>query len=213
MSLVTVFQATNKAHSIRYPNFAARIRHLIGVKNNSVDKLKIVSDIAATWVAIVGVLFSGAFGLVEYHNNSRAERVKTTIALSERFGRDQYLIARMKIDAYGAENASELFTRSAKGSAVLSQYILGVVGKSGLGPEIDIVVEFFDELHACTCGGACDEEMARRLFGRFSALTHSNFYPYIALQREQLRSKDYGIGIEAFTKAYRRNSDVCVLLR
>lgn len=173
------------------------------------ERVKIVSDILATWVAIVAAITSGWFALWEYHSNSRADRVKTTIGFSDVFRSDSYMPARAALSQYGAQHANELFAKSAMGDEHLSLYVIDTINKEGLAKDISVVIGFFDELHACSCGKACDTELSVRLFGRDSRLFFANFYPYIAQQRIKLRNNEYGLGVEYFAKSYGGKYGAC----
>lgn len=179
------------------------------------EKLKLVSDIAGTWVAIIGALASGIVGLWQYHNNSLADRAKTTLQYVERFNQPGLVASRRQLSNFGDHRAEEVFAKLEAGEAQLSEYIIRIVKTDDLAEHIDSIADLFDDLHACTCGKACDFAMAKRFFGKPAQEIYGLFYPYIANQRTRLKDKTYGAALEAFARAqaqkWETSSKLCEL--
>lgn len=164
-------------------------------------KIKLYSDLIATWVAVVGALGSGAFALVQYYSNSSAERVKATLAYVERFNRSPVFNARLRLERFWDKRAEVVFQNNRRGEKVLTDFVVKSVRESGQAGDIAIVVEFFEDLHVCTCGEVCDETSAKRFFSKYAFDFHGLLFPYVADQRRRLKDNAFGHGLESFAKA------------
>lgn len=171
------------------------------------EKLKLYSNLVATWVAIIGALAGGVLALVQYHNNSQAERVKVTLSYVERFNRSPLQEARSKLlaywDTHAASARAAYEARAGKdGEKWLGDYVVRSVYEAGLTDEIALVVDFFDDLYVCTCGGLCDIKTAEQFFWRHSFEIYGLMHPYILHQRDRLndKSNSFASGIESIFK-------------
>jgi hypothetical protein len=165
------------------------------------DKIKLYSDLFATWVAIIGAGVSGTFALVQYYSNSSAERAKVALEYVERFNRSPLQDARSRLEKFWDKRAEAVFARTKAGDKELTDFVVKTVRGSRLTGDIDLVVEFFEDLHACTCGKVCDEALAKRFFGKYSFDFYGLMFPYLTDQRRRLKDNSFGRGIESFAKA------------
>ena len=79
--------------------------------------------------------------------------------------------------------------QSHKGEAQLAKYLEKEIEKQHLEPLIATVMDFYDELHACTTAELCDRDTAVRFFGKYAWDFHGLLAPHIKAQREELALK------------------------
>jgi hypothetical protein len=89
------------------------------------------------------------------------------------------------------------------GETALSKFLEQTIGEKGLDPAISTVMDFYDELHACTTSGLCDRDTAVRFFGKYAYDFHGLLAPHIEVQRAELRDRQIGSGVDFFSREYR----------
>lgn len=163
-------------------------------------------EIVGIWVEALGVLTAAVLGIQQYRENSRAEQVDITLKYLERFQEDRIFTARSQLEAAWNARRGEVFAllQQPDGEAEFVQYLEKTIADNGLDPAIGTMMDFFDELQACTTSGLCDRDTAIRFFGKYAYDFHGLLAPHIARQRLELRDPQIGSGIDYFSREYHR---------
>jgi hypothetical protein len=163
-------------------------------------------EIVGIWVEALGVVTAAVLGIQQYRENSQADKVNITLKYLDRFQEDRIFKARGDLDAAWNARREEVFAllQQPDGEAKLESFLEKTIAESGLDPAIATVMDFFDELQACTTSGLCDRETAIRFFGKYAYDFHGLLAPYIALQRKALRDLQIGSGVDFFSREYRQ---------
>lgn len=143
-------------------------------------------------------VYRRGLALVEYRDESSAERVKETLEYVDRYNRDAIQEARLTIEKILDPKAEKIFKRTNAGETT---FLIKEIRENKLEDDFSLLFHFFENLHACTCAKLCDETTVRRFFAK-DAYDHWGFaYPYIADQRGRLKDESFGRGIESIAKS------------
>lgn len=166
------------------------------------DRIKTLSDIIATWVTILGVFAGGIFGLIQYVEKSKGERVKATLDYVDRYNKSPLLEAQTQLNEFWNARAADVFAQQKAGEAQLSAYVDGAIREHRLESNVELLVSFFENLRACTCAELCDQATVNRFFDKHAYDWHGLLYPYLAKQRERLCDPTFGesLGLLAKTR-------------
>jgi hypothetical protein len=151
-------------------------------------------EITATWVAILGALAGGAFGLIRFVGNLEASRAKEALAYIDRFSDAPIATSYVRFADYfrhfldaGVNHAQP--TYDAMVAAIRDQPI-----------EADaiVVTHYFDNVGACTCKNLCDETLVR-LFLAWEARDFFDLTKSYILEQRKTGSypRTLGAGLEA----------------
>ena len=165
-----------------------------------VEAIKGWSDLISAWVTTLGLIGGGCFGLVEYASKNRSEEIKTALTFLDRYDQAPYLEAHEHVfDVwYSTAFIDRLQVEAGKGSnGDVRAFLLRSVEEGKLEADINRLIEFYDGLSACTCGGACDADTVMRLFRQHAADLNGNAFPYIAEQRKRSRDRLIGSGLHS----------------
>jgi len=163
-------------------------------------------EIVGVWVEALGVVTAAVLGIHQYRENSRADKVNVTFKYLDRFQEERLFAARGRLESAWNTRRGEVFAllQQPDGETELAKFLEKTIGDNGLDPDIGTVMDFFDELQACTTSGLCDRDTAVRFFGKYAYDFHGLLAPHIALQRKELRDPQIGSGIDFFSREYRR---------
>ena len=163
-------------------------------------------EIIGIWVEALGVVTAAVLGIQQYRENSQADKVNITLKYLDRFQEERIFKARGDLDAAWNARREEVFAllQQPDGEAKLAAFLEKTIADGSLDPAIGTVMDFFDELQACTTSGLCDRDTAIRFFGKYAYDFHGLLAPHIALQRKELRDVQIGSGVDFFSREYRR---------
>ena len=160
----------------RHPNRA-------GVESpNKLNRIKLVSDILAAWVSVLALLAGGIFGIQQYLDKERGDRVKETLNFLDRYHQEPFVGARM--DLYQTWNKYVEKENSFRGVAEFDEkgfaiFINETIKKEDLTARVDLVTDFYSALEVCIASQACDEDLAMLLFQPDATAHFNRHFPYI----------------------------------
>ncbi|MFO1418641.1 MAG: hypothetical protein U1E83_08220 [Methylotetracoccus sp.] len=165
-------------------------------------------EVLGIWIEAIGVLTAAVIAIQQYQENSRAEQVNKTLKYLDRFQEDRVFNARRTLEQAWHERRNEVFEiESAQGEAALVKFLEDEIEKQHLEPLIATVMDFYDELHACTMADLCDRDTAVRFFGKYAWDFYGLLAPHIKSQRAQMHDDFIGLGVRFFSRAYREFTD------
>jgi hypothetical protein len=164
-------------------------------------------EVVGVWLEAMGVLAAAVVALSQYQANSTAERVKQTLAYRDRFQDERLYNARRSLEDAWNARSREVFAilNQPDGEARLASFLKTAVAEAHLDPAITNIVDFYDELQACTTSDLCDHDTAVRFFGKYAADLHGLLTPYFQAQRDELRDPQIASGVDYFSREYRRS--------
>jgi hypothetical protein len=162
-------------------------------------------EVAGVWAEALGVLTAAVLGIHQYRENSRADQVNITLKYLDRFQEERVFAARSALEAAWNAHRDEVFAlmQLPDGDAEFAQFLERTVGEKGLEPAISTVLDFYDELQACTTSALCDRDTAIRFFGKYAYDFHGLLAPHIVAQRTELHDAQIGSGVDFFSHHYR----------
>lgn len=163
-------------------------------------------EVGGVWLESMGVVVAALVAINQYQANSRAERVRQTLSYLDRFQEDRLYDARRTLeDAWNAKSDQVFALMAAPGGeARLTAFIAETIAAEKLDPQITTVVDFYDELQACTEASLCDHDTAVRFFGKYANDLDGLLTPYFQQQRNDLHDPLIASGIDYFSVEYRR---------
>ena len=162
------------------------------------------AELAASLMGTAALIAGGCFGLVEYAHKNRSEEIKTTLDFLDRYDKPPYLGARQHVFElwHASEYMDGVRVEAAKGKDdELAALLLKTVADHRFEVDIDRLVEFYDALHACACGRACEADVVVRLFHRQASDINANAFPYILERRRKFSDPRIGAALHAIALA------------
>lgn len=162
-------------------------------------------EVLGVWTEALGVLIAAVAAIQQYKANSSAEQVNKTLKYLDRFQEDRVFNARQTLDEVWNAKRDEVFSllESKAGDMAYAKYLAAIIEKEKLATPIATVMDFYDELEACTSADLCDRDTAVRFFGKYAWDFHGLLHPYIEDQRGELHDAFIGVGIDHFARSYR----------
>lgn len=163
-------------------------------------------EAGSTLIQAIGVLVAGSLAVNEYLDNSLAERVNVTLKYVDRFQTERVVEARRTLEqAWNARSkeVSEILA-GADGETRLAAYLEEAIAQLQLSEPIGTILDFYDELEACTVAALCDRETAVRFFGKYAWDFRGLLAPHIERERQELRDELIGSGVDYFSLQYQR---------
>lgn len=168
---------------------------------NELGRLKLWSDIIATWVTIFGVFSGGIFAVLQYVDRASAERVRETLQYVEKYNEGSILQARTRLENFWNPRAEEVFAKQRQGERVLYVYLDAEIRRNRLEGDVSLLNAFFDNLRTCTCANLCDLATVERFFGKDASDLNGLLFPYAAEQRKRLNDASIGASLELLAKS------------
>ncbi len=168
---------------------------------NELERLKLWSDIIATWVTIIGVFSGGIFAVLQYADRASAERVRETLQYVEKYNEGPLLQARTRLENFWNPRAEEIFAKQRQGEGMLYAYLDTGIRRNRLEGDASLLNAFFDNLRTCTCAKLCDLATVERFFGKEAADLNGLLFPYAAEQRKRLNDASIGASLELLAKS------------
>lgn len=166
----------------------------------TIEKFKNISEVIGIWVAIVGSIAGGSFGLREYLDNKKSEQVKFTMAAWDKFNEPAIKSARLGIDDAQKVKRDELkgilrpeLSRPAKNLGYY-KFTLDMIEEYELADDVQTLLEFYSSVAICVSNDICDGPTARKYFGKHGLSFFTAFAPFIC--QERLDWRDDTIGSE-----------------
>lgn len=170
------------------------------------DRNRPFFEIGATWLEALVALIAAIIAINQYLANSRAEQVNMTLKYLDRYQTERVYNARKTLEDSWSARSKEVFEimKAPDGESRLATYLEETIAQLQLDPQIATIMEFYDELQACTTAGLCDRDTAVRFFGKFAWDFRGLLAPHIQHQRSEYHDDLIGSGIDYFSLLYYR---------
>ena len=165
------------------------------------ERLKLWSDIIATWVTIIGVFSGGIFAVLQYVDRASGERVRETLQYVEKYNEGSLLQARIRLENFWNPRTEEVFAKQRQGERALYAYLDAAIRRNRLEGDASLLNSFFDNLRTCTCANLCDLATVERFFGKDAFDLNGLLFPYAAEQRKRLNDASIGASLELLAKS------------
>lgn len=176
---------------------------MVQVTSTQIKRWKVWSDLFVVWFTIIGTLAGGGYALVQYVDNSNADRAKETLKFVERFDNDRLYNSRQKVEI-GLEQMEEDLRKSLKaGEAEYENHLAAGINEKSISHSLNQIFDFYDQLHACSLANLCDTEISLRFFGKYAYDLVGTIHPYIEQQKTRSGDIQYGSGIQFYFNRYK----------
>ncbi len=171
--------------------------------NSRLENFHAWSNFLQSWATAMGALLAGAIALHQYLDNSKAEQVKHTLYYLNRFHEEALAKARARLEEVWNPRSDEIFRiQNEKGETVYGAWVRAVAEKSSVDREVRTIIDFYDELHACSVSGLCEVHTAVRFFGKYASDFRGLLYPVIIEHKARMKDPQIGTGVDYFAKRY-----------
>lgn len=170
------------------------------MKTSTKWSIKTLSNLIATWVAILAAVFA----ICQYEHNLTAEKVKETLKYVDQFNSGQVLKNRLQVEKFVERHIGD-FNRAPNSEEAYSTIIMDMIKHDRMSESVDTIVNFFDNVYICTRSKLCDEETTMRFFGLYNHQLKATFHPYIMERRKSLFNKSIGCGVESIAESYKNH--------
>jgi hypothetical protein len=170
----------------------------------SLANVKTVSEIVSSWVGLVALIAGGAFGVVQYLEKERGDRVKVTLDFLERQNITPVLEARRNLLAKWRPHQPSLIAMLARpdgGVADFNAFVLTVIKDEELFEDVVTVMDYYESLQICVESKVCDATTTRALFQQDAKVFFNLHYPFIADQKKERSDPNFGRLLQTFARS------------
>jgi phosphate/sulfate permease len=168
------------------------------------DDWKTISEIVASWVAIVGLSCAGVFAIIEYLDHKEEVRIERTLKFASEFGSAHLLDSRVTLNEIWVQHypaVIDILTKREDQNEInrkYSEFVNRVIEERGLQADMAKVMEFLEGFAVCVESALCDESMARSFVGPYGRGFFRTYYPYICKLRKTRNDESIGAKLERF---------------
>jgi len=165
------------------------------------DRLKTWTEILTTWIGVLSLVAAGSFGVFQYLDKKRDDRIKETLAFLDRYNGEVMIKSRERIaDAWrGREGEQARILKDPLSSAEdFYGFTRKVIHDENLPGQIAHLHDFYAALYVCVENQICEKSVAILLFQADARAYFNQHYAYIADQRANGGDASIGGGLEKF---------------
>ena len=155
------------------------------VQSMNLDQAEKFGNICVSIVTILAILFGGIFGLIEYFDYKKSNRIENSLVLVERFNQGEILKNRAATSLVWQDLHQELINLFQKDSSpeAYEGFVLAVVKEKNLAKEVSSIMGFYEETAICVNAGLCETRTINRYFSKSGRSFFNKYYPYVCNQR------------------------------
>jgi hypothetical protein len=169
------------------------------------EQWKTKIEVFSMLLAMITTLSGGSYAVIQYIDNSNAERVKETLVFVDKFDKDDFLKSRSKIGSSFKNIETELYEKVSDKDRYLN-FLTDKIENYYIENNLERVFDFYDELYICTLNDLCDQKVALEFFGKYAYDIVGVTLPYIEKNKEESHDRSYASGIKFFFQAYKKKS-------
>lgn len=180
---------------------------------DSIIKQAFWPQTALEWIELIlkSLLVIGSIGAVyQYFDLKQEDRVKQTMEQLQVFNSKPILEARLTLakvwEPYQAtfqQLNQQTVTNEQDKQQILSKIVIPIIQQKTLRREINLLVDFFDNLDICVQHHLCDGPVAQAFFQGYAQSFYHLHQPWIAEQRQSI--PNYACHFEAFINPQQRD--------
>jgi len=162
-------------------------------------RIEVITPIITTVALVVG----GIYGLVEYRDHQREQRLEKTFGYVERFSSPPISDMRLRLAAFWVEHddaiVNALTTGSPNARAVaFHRVIMENIAEEKLEAEVEALLAYYEQVAQCTKLALCDSDTIDAMLKGYAAEFFHQFYPYVCDVRTRWRDDSMGAELELF---------------
>jgi hypothetical protein len=172
----------------------------------SAETVKLHSDIISTWLSIIGIILGGGYGLYQYMEKEKGDRIATTLAFLERYNKSPVADARERLENVWLDYDDEqlkILANKNTASTEHPKFVLGVIGSKQLGRDITTMESFYSSLEVCIENNICEESVAASFFANDAKSFFDQHYAFIDKTRKEHHNPDYGTLVSKLARSHR----------
>lgn len=172
----------------------------------TLERTKILSEIASTWLGILAIIFGGLFAVQQYLDKEKGEQVKEALNFLDRYHRESFSAARAALDVGWEKHDAEYqnFWKIPKTGNFddkgFNDFVVEVVVKEKLQQHLFRMIEFYEALDVCVERNICDRETCALLFKADARAYFNLHHSYISKMRIENNNLKFADGFEHFVK-------------
>lgn len=168
-------------------------------------------------VTITAIVFGGGFGLLEYLDKKKESQISNTLDLVKRFQTTEVLETRQTLDEAWSSNYSDLLEVLSPAeeppdydvSKAYKEYVMGFVERYKFSVQINLILEFYEQVVICVNASICDVNTVNDFFLRNGKVFFRKFYPYVCNQRRKWNDPSAWSDAQNYFTKKDPNSNIC----
>lgn len=167
------------------------------------DRLKTWTEILTTWIGVLSLIAAGSFGIFQYLDKKRDDRIKETLEFLDRYNGDVLIKSRERIaDVWRGHDAEQnrILNDPSLSADDFYAFTRKVIHDENLSGQIAHVHDFFAALYICVENQICEKDVAILLFQADARAYFNQHYAYIVEQRARGKDATIGGGLEKFKR-------------
>lgn len=151
----------------------------------SLDQAEKLGNVIVSIVTVLAILCGGIFGLIEYCEYKKSNRIKNSLNLVERYNKGEILRSRITSGAVWQDLNEELVSLSQRDNSpeAYEGFVLAVISEKKLTKEVSSIMGFYEETAICMSAGLCEEDTINSYFSKSGRSFFNKYYPYVCSQR------------------------------
>ena len=175
-------------------------------RQDTLQNVKIVSDMAVAWLAVAGLLIAGLFALVQYLEVKTKQAVDQSFRFHSIGWSDPLYKEQTTVNKAWSEISLSVVKVLADTSKPIKQvreeYDLLIIKTVHRKPElenaVDALIDYYDAVATCASTKLCDSDTLKSLLGRDGTRFFHQFSPYICELRTQWRDPTIALATEKY---------------
>lgn len=149
------------------------------------DQAEKLGNVIVSIVTVLAIICGGIFGLIEYCDYKKSNRVKNSLDLVERYNKGETLKNRVITGVVWQGLNEELVSllKNNRSPEAYEGFVISVIIEKDLAKEVSSLMGFYEETAICVNAGICDANTINSYFSKSGRSFFNKYYPYVCSQR------------------------------
>ena len=167
----------------------------------TLERSKTITDIATAWIGVIALVAGGGFAVYQYLQKENGDRVKETLNFLDRYNKSPFSEARRTVAGVWERHSDKqnvLLSKSPFSAQEYNDFALDVIQHEKIGPDILLLIEFFESLEICVRKEICDSQVAMLFFQPEARALYNQHFAKISFERTKRTDPRLAHELEAF---------------
>lgn len=164
----------------------------------SLERIKLITDIATAWIGVVALSVGALFAGFQYLEKDRADKVKETLNFVERYAKPPFSEAHTKVIETWIKHQADIDDALAANDDRFNTKMLDIIRAERLQASIYTLIDFFDALEVCVAHDICEVKVALQFFGQEARAVFNQNYALIEHERKRRNDPTFAQGLQRF---------------
>jgi len=166
---------------------------------------KDIADALKSWLGVIGILFAGAYSLLEYIEHKKGVKVERSLSYVEHYRDSSTTESKLFLNQLLADNhlaLAKILNAEYENETALNntynKFIVQITDKPSVQRNLEIAFSFFEEVAICVERDLCDQQVINSFFANDAKALFNSFSPYVCSLRQQWKNNTVYLKLEQF---------------